>query len=303
MTSALPNGQQRVTGETSRQLPQMQRLLNGQTNGNLTHSAQGIPHAPMQPQMPMQMQQRMPPNMIPDGPTIQAASRVQAEQTAFIQQQRAQRHPQVNGQASSPNMQNHSLLSQNNPAGLASFQGRSSPLINGVPPANGSSTSPRMAQPQALSSGVTPAVNQISSQFKQRHPQASPEQITRMTTDQLYKVTSEARQSAMQAAAGNVNANAVASNNNLNLQPPAAIHQQAAMMANGASPMLNPQQYAQVMRMQQATQQRGSGGSNGQAVNGSRSATPLVQKTGSGQGGPRPSQSPSSRQVGLAGGQ
>lgn len=69
--------------------------------------------------------------------------------------------------------------------------------------------------------------------------------------------------------------------------------------------MLNPQQYANVMRMQQASQQRG--GSAGAQVNGSRSATPLLQRSGSasaqGGGGRGPSQSPRAGGVGVAGGQ
>lgn len=235
---------------------------------------------------------------------IQQVNRVQAEQ-AYIQQQLQQRRPQSNGSASSPHMQNPNLLSPNNPALLASMQGRSSPSINGVPPPVGSSSSPRMTQPQALSSGMTPAVNQISSQFKARHPQASPEQITRMTTDQLYKMSNEARQqAAMQAAAGNSNSIAVANNANLGLQVPNTMQQQqqAAIMANGGGAMFNvgnSQQYAQLMRQQQQSQQRG-GSAGGQGMNGSRSSTPM---NGNPQGGARPSQSPSARPVGLAGGQ
>ena len=107
---------------------------------------------------------------------------------------------------------------------LASLHGRSSPSINGVPPPSGSSSSPRMTQPQALSSGMTPAVNQLSSQFKARHPQASPEQITRMTTDQLYKMSNDARQQAMQAAAGTSNVAAASANANMGLQVPIEIN-------------------------------------------------------------------------------
>ena len=301
--------------DASRAIPPMQRMVNGQTNGILPTSSHSVPHAPMQPnaQVQMQMQQRMAPGMAPDPRILQEASQVRAQQQAFQQQARQQGHAQPNGHAGSPNMQNPGLHSQSNAAILASVQGRSSPSINGGPPPTGSSTSPRMTQPQALSSGMTPAVNHISSQVKARHPQASPEQITRMTTDQLYKM-SEARHNAMQAAAGNANLNAVASNSNIGLQAPSPM-QQAAMMANGASSIMNPAHYAQIMRSQQASQQRGvnvgtgqglngnniNGNSmNGAGRNGSRSVTPLIQRTASAQGGPRPSQSPSARPVGLA---
>ena len=311
MTAVNTNGQTRGgPGDPSRGVPQMQRIGNGQTNGILPTNSHSMPHAPMHSnaQVQMQMQQRMAPGIAPDPRVLQEVSQVQAQQRAYQQQVRQQSHTQTNGHAVSPNMQNPSLPPQSGVNLLASNQGRSSPSINGVPPVTGSSTSPRMNQPQALSSGMTPAVNHISSQVKARHPQASPEQITRMTTDQLYKM-SEARHHAMQAAAGNANLNAVASNSNVGLQAQSPM-QHATMMANGGSPILNQAHYAQIMRTQQASQQRvanvGNGqnsngnGMNGTGRNGSRSVTPLIQRTSSAQGGPRPSQSPSTRPVGLA---
>lgn len=305
MAAANSHGQMRGSGgDPSRPVPQIPRLMNGQANGALPTNPHGVPHAPMQPNMQVQMQQRVPP-MAPDR-MIHEASRLR-EQQAYVRQQQQQQHAQSNGVSGSPPLQHPNMLPQNNSAMLTSLQGRSSPSINGAPPPLGSSSSPRMTQPQALSSGMTPAVNQISSQFKARHPQASPEQITRMTTDQLYKMSNEARQQAMQAAAGNSNAAAVAANANMGLQVANSMQQQATMMANGnGGPMFNignPQQYAQLLRQQQQSQQRGAGAGGQGMTNGSRSATPLVQRTGSAQGGPRPSQSPSSRPVGLAGGQ
>ena len=304
MAAANPHGQIRGGGsDSSRPVPQIPRL-NGQTNGVLPMNSHSVPHAPMQPNMQVQMQQRAPP-MAPDR-MIHEASRLR-EQQAYVRQQQQQQHAQSNGLSGSPPLQHPNMLSQNNSAMLASLQGRSSPSVNGAPPPLGSSSSPRMTQPQALSSGMTPAVNQISSQVKARHPQASPEQITRMTNDQLYKMSNEARQQAMQAAAGNSNAAAVVANANIGLQVPSSMQQQAAMMANGGGgPMFNignSQQYAQLMRQQQQSQQRGAGAGAQSMNNASRSATPMVQRTGSAQGVPRPSQSPSSRQVGLAGGQ
>lgn len=305
IAAANSHGQVRGSGgDSSRPVPQIPRIVNGQTNGVLPTSSHSVPHAPMQPNMQVQMQQRVPP-MAPDR-MIHEASRLR-EQQAYVRQQQQQQHAQSNVLAASPPLQHPNMLSQNNSAMLASLQGRSSPSINGAPPPLGSSSSPRVTQPQALSSGMTPAVNQISSQFKARHPQASPEQITRMTTDQLYKMSNEARQHAMQAAAGNSNAAAVVANANMGLQVPSSMQQQAAMMANGGGgPMFNignSQQYSQLMRQQQQSQQRGA---NGLGMNGgSRSATPntMVQRTGSAQGVSRPSQSPGARQVGLAGGQ
>jgi hypothetical protein len=279
---------------------QAPRGINGQSHGILPTNSHGVPHAPMQPnlQVQMQMQQRLPPSMVSDPRMAHEVARVQAEQV-YRQQQR-QHQAQANGQAGSPPMQNPNLLSQSNPNMLASLQGRSSPSINGVVPMNASSTSPGMAQPQALSSGMTPAVNQIQAQYKARHPQASPDQIGRMTTETLMKMSNEVRQHAMQAAAGTANANAIANNSALVQQNPSPM-QQAAMMTNGNNSVqgMSNTQYAQYMRSQQASQQRGA--SAGGGPNGSRSVTPLT--SGSAQSGPRPSQSPSARQVGLAGGQ
>ena len=296
------HGQLRGGGGVDPARPVQLQRPNGQSNGVLPTTSHGVPHAPMQPnlQVQMQMQQRLPPSMASDTRMVQEVARVQAEQH-YHQQLRQQRHAQSNGQAGSPQMHNPNLLPQNNPAMLASLQGRSSPSINGVSNPTVSSTSPRMTQPQTLSSGMTPAVNQIHAQFKARHPQASQDQINRMTTDTLYKMSNEARQYAIQAAAGNTNANAVANNSGIGLQA-LSPRQQAAMMASGNLAMSTAQQYAQLMRTQQASQQQ-RGGVAGASQNGSRSVTPLVQRTGSAQGGPRPSQSPSARQVGLAGGQ
>lgn len=297
MTSNVPQIRGGGPTDPARSGPQMQRLMNSQTNGVTSTNGTGVPHAPMQPQMQLPVGQRAPPQVGPDLRIIQEAHRVH-EQQAYLQQQRQQhqqqRHPHANGQISSPNMQNLTPLSQTNPNILASMQGRSSPSINGIQPINASTTSPRMNQSQALSGGMTPAVTQISNQVKLRNPQASPEQVTRMATEQLYRMS---QQAAMAAAAGTANSAAVASNGLQN-----ANHmQQQGMIANGGSPMLNPNQYSQFMRQQQASQQRS--GSTGGGVGGSKSGTPLVQRPGSAQGSGRPSQSPRAGQVGVAGGQ
>ncbi|KAK4697969.1 chromatin modification-related protein VID21, partial [Lecanoromycetidae sp. Uapishka_2] len=310
MAAAVPHTQIRgAGGDLPRPGSQMPRIPNGQTNGMLPTNGHGVPHAPMQPnlqvqiQLQQQMQQRIPPNMASDSNRIvQEAARLHAEQQAI----RQQRQPLLNGQAGSPPVPNPSLLSQHSPAVLASLQGRSSPSINGIPHTSGSSTSPR-AQAQSLSNGITPAINQISSQMRARNPQASEEQISRMTTEHLSRISNEygrhqasssdlARQTAMQSAAGTANANAVARNSNMGLQAPSPMQHSPMVPVTSNSSTLSSQQYAQFMRSQQASQQRRGSAGGGQGINGSRSGTPA-------QGGPRPSQSPSARQVGLAGGQ
>ena len=294
--------------DSARAGPQIQRLMNGQiANGVVPNNGQSVPHAPMQSQMPMPIGQRVPPQMASDMRLIQEAQRVQAEQQAYLQQRQQQRHPQQTGQGGSPNMQHLNPLPQNNAAMLASMQGRSSPSINGVQPPSGVSTSPRNnhSQPQSLSSGMTPAVNQIQNQVKIRHPGASPGEISRLTTEQLFRMSQQQsiQQTAMAAAVGNSGGNM----GSLQAPSPMMQQQQQAIVSNGNAGMFNQQQYAQYMRTQQA-QQRSASVSNGSAamMNGSRSATPLVQRTGSAQGGGPargPSQSPRPAPVGIAGGQ
>ena len=274
-------------GDPNRSGSQAQRLMNGQANGLLANSPQGAPHAPMQPQMQVQMGQRVPPQIGTENIRIyQEATRVQAEQQAQLQRQRQQQHPQFNGHISPPNTQNLNNLSQANANMLASLDGRSSPATNGAQQVPGSSSPPRSGQAQALSSGVTPAVNQISTQIKLRNPQASAEQVQRATTEQLYRMS----QAAMHAATGNSNTGAMNGLSGL------------AGMPNGGPAILNHQQYAHMMREQQRSQQRGNNTGAGN-VNGSRSATPLNQRPGSAQSGRGPSQSPRAGQVGIAGGQ
>ena len=287
-------------------VPQMHRPMNGQANGALPTNTQGVPHAPMQPHMQMQMGQRLPPQMGQN--VLYAATQVQAEQQAQLQRQRQLQHSQMTGQAGSSNMQNLNPLAQNNPNMLGSMDGRSSPAMNGAQQPPGNSASPNMTQPQTLSSGLTPAVNQIQNQIKLRNPQASPEQIRSATTEQLYRMSQQhAAHQAMQMATGNANTGAVATNGNLPGMGTPSPMQQQAMMVNAGSPMLNPQQYAQLMMEQQkkqSSQRSGSVGSSAQAMNGgSRGATPLNQRSGSALGGRGLSQSPRQGQAGVAGGQ
>ena len=319
--NALQNGQiQSSQVNSSRPVPPMPRLVNGSQppNGALPTNIQGTPHAPMQGPLPMQ--QRLPPQMGSDNLRVyHEVNRVQAEQQRFLLQQRQQQHPQSNGQpgnSASPNMGHLNLMSQNNSAILASLQARSgSPSVGGAPAPTGSSSSPQMTnptQPQRLSSGVVPAVNQIQMSLKNRNPQASPEQISKMTTETLdhYRVnhpTVSAAAAAMHAAAG-ANMTALSGNLNMNLLSPPVQQQQqqqqSLLNSVGSSPMLNPQQhYAHLMRTQQQVQQSRSNSSINGARTASRSATPQTHRSGSAQGGAPLTQSPRPSQAQIAGGQ
>ncbi|KAL8700775.1 MAG: hypothetical protein Q9224_000809 [Gallowayella concinna] len=290
------------------------RPSNGvQSNGAFPMNQQGIPHAPMQPAN-MPGPARLPPPMGSDSMRIyQEANRVQAEQQRFLQQQRQQQHPQINGPIS-PNANNANLIPSNGSSAQTTFPGRSaSPSMNGAPPAIGSSSSPRMtnpSQPQALSSGSVPTINQVISQIRARNPNATQEQISQLATNQLKQITSHSHaHAAMQAAAGaggsisaNVMNGATMNSNGIgNLAAPS--QQQPATAIMNGNPLVSTQQYAHMIRNQQQHQQNRSSGTpfSGQRPS-SRSATPQIHRTPSTQGG-HPSPSPVPSQAQLVGGQ
>lgn len=320
--SPLPNCQTHSNPPNQvRSIPPMSGAVNGsQSNGAHTPSLQGVPHAPMQGQLPP-MHRRAPPQMASDSMRIyQEASRVQ-EQQRYLHQ-RHQQHPQPNGQpgnSASPNMGHPNLIPPNNPAIPTSMQGRSgSPSMNGVSAPAGSLSSPQMtnhSQPQRLSSGVVPTINHIQNSLKNRNPQASPEMIDRMTTETLdhhYRVTqsSVTAAAAMQAAAG-PNLSTLQNNMNINLLSPPLQQQQQQQQSsilNGLSntSVLSREHYAQLLRSQQSQQIRATTMNGVRA--GSRSATPQTHpqshhRSGSNQGGPPPSRSPRPTQAQMAGGQ
>ncbi len=314
MTLSIPNGHPPPSQVNQpRPIPPPSRPVNGsQPNG--LHAASGnphtIPHAPMQTHP---MQQRMQPQLTSENMRIyHEATRVQAEQQRFLMHQRQQQLPHTNGQtnsSASSNMGSLKPMAQTNPAMLASLHGRSSSPSGtaGGPPPTMSSSSPRMttaSQAQSLSSGLVPAVNEISNQIKNLHPNASPEQLKKMTTDALMKFrNNHAAQAAMHAAAG-TNA-AVNSNINLANLPTPPLPTQPVMM-NGVSrspPLYNPQQqYSQILRNQQSTQQsRNTASGMGAPRPGSRCGTPQMHRSGSMQAGTAPAQSPRPGPAQIAG--
>ncbi|KAI9821612.1 MAG: chromatin modification- protein VID21 [Thelocarpon impressellum] len=287
----------------------------GMNGGNVPAAAKGMPQAQMQgnmqghhrPQQPMQQDVRL---------LMMESNRIQQEQRRFLQQQQQQQghhqypNQQAHGQAgpsSSPNMGSVNIngfggqgAMQTNPAMLAAIQAASGTGAISSPPNHSlgipgrNSSSPRMGQgnisqggvPQPLSSGMVPAINTISHQIKARNPGASPEQIQRMTNEQLAaQYQHRMSQSAMNAAAGGGN----------NTSP------QMGMMTAAGVP--NQQLYAHMIRQQQANQSRaGSAGPNG-ARPPSRSATPQNQRGGNVQVNQGQNQSPRPPQAQMAGGQ
>lgn len=289
VANALPNGQMitSVPGQ-SRSLPLPTRPQNGQVNGipaaNVPVGMNGIPQAPMHNSM------QGPTRMISEagGDSIrmsQETSRAQQDQQRFLQLQlqRSQNHGHGHS-ISSPN-----TASQNNigiPANPQALNNNGSPPTNGsgISGPSGPINSPNMAtNPPPL----VPLVTQIASQVKAGHPQASPEQLSKMTNDALAHYRNHTR-AAMQAASGS-NAALFANNSNINMHHSPS-HQGLANGSNGGQMNM----YATLMRNQQQSQQnRITNGNLSGALPTSRSATPSVPPLGGGgqvgpvQGSPR----------------
>lgn len=297
----------------------MPRPSNGAPSNSAFHNQPGIAQAPMQPTA-LPGSARLPPQMGSENIRIfQEANRVQAEQQRFLQLQRQQQqHSHMNGQTS-PNVSNANFLPSGGQSGHAAFQGRSaSPTVNGQATANGASSSPRLtnpSQPQALSSGMMPTINQIMSHLQARNPNATQEQIGQMATDRLKQYTSHSHaHAAMQAAAGTgasssttgMNSGGMSNtsvNSSLMGNLAAMSHQQPATAIMNGSPALSTQQYAHMIRNQQQHQRNRASGTpfSGQRPS-SRSGTPQMHRTPSAQGG-RPSPSPVPSQAQVVGGQ
>ncbi|KAL1858482.1 RNA polymerase II transcription elongation factor SpEAF [Paecilomyces lecythidis] len=291
------------------------------------HPIQGIPNgAPINGPMPPNamtmkmmpqggMQQQMaarpgiPMQASPDNArVIREANRLQEQQRILQsrQQQQQLHNQQQYGQQGShaPNVNMTNLNgSPNNPAMLAALQAtggmQSPPFHNGT--GQGVSTvSPRMGQPNPLSSGVVPTISSIQSQIQRSNPNMPADQVNKLATDRLHQYQQQRMsQVAMNAAAGNMGA--VQSN----FQVPHDGNFQGTSqpgIPNGTPGMQNAQTqgYSPMMRVPQNAQQNRVGVGSSPALNGaapqqSRSATPQTQRSGSVQAGPVPGSSKSPR--------
>ena len=299
--AALPNGQSSAAMAHLRGagIPTSSRLANGVSLNASTSGPQNVPHAPMQPLM--QMSQRVPSNMSNDMNRYHEAARQQADQQKYLIQQRLQQ-PQGNqqpGKSASPNMANMSSA-PHNPSMYAPMQnGRAaSPAVNGNYPSNAASASPRIgsSQPQPLSSGMVPIVNQMQNHVRNSNPGASPEQIKALTTEAMnsqYRL-SQAQQAALQAVPAN-NIASMVGGSGINGIASSLPTQQAMMNGTAAGQLTSSQQYAALIRQQQQQQQqqqnqhnRTSGAGMGNMRPGSRGGTPQMHPGGTSQS-PRPS--------------
>jgi chromatin modification-related protein VID21 len=203
------------------------------------------------------------------------ANRLQQQQQLMLaarqqHQQQQQGSNGSSGQHSSPNMPNAGMAGANgNPnspalmAALAASNGVPSPSmhglhVNGV----GNAGSPRHQSNHSLSSGMMPAISQLSAQLQRQHPELSPEDVQRQATIQLnsyrqqaaHNVTQKSmNQAALNAAAGAANAGAHAAN-------ASSYGRQQGMMTNEQVQAYNAQ-----LRQQQAAQ-RANGGYGGASL-------------------------------------
>ncbi|KAL4763322.1 MYB and HSA domain protein [Aspergillus foveolatus] len=255
----------RVIREANR-LQEQQRIL---------QSRQQPSQHPLQQQQPPQAQNQQ--QQLPQQP--------QQPQQQFHAQ------PQFVPQGSnSPNLNMPTVNgTPNNPAMIAALQaggGMQSPPFHNSAPQGVSTPSPRMGQPNTLSSGAVPTtISTIQSQIQRSNPNMPLEQVKQLTTERLHQYQQQQQQRmsqvAMNAAAGNlgVQPNYQVSHDG-NFQPQSGMNGGPNMQvhqAQGFSPMMRVPQPSQQTRV-------GAGGSPAMGVAApqqSRSATPQTQRSGS----------------------
>jgi len=197
----------------------------------------GVPQAPMQGQMPL-------PNPALDVGLVSRAHQISQHQQAILRQQQGQMQgqspqmhnspPRMNGMPAPGFPMPNGMMPPFNPNG----NGGSSSSPGGHVPSPGQAGSPRMGQ-NPLQQNHVPHVQFLEQQIKSKFPQATPEQIMRMISDQLAKSVHQVQQrqgiaqSAMNAAAGGVSMNGM-----------------------GQAAQATPQLYAQMLRQQQENQQK-----------------------------------------------
>ncbi|KAJ5907422.1 hypothetical protein N7495_000104 [Penicillium taxi] len=282
-------------------------------NGQLAPAAMAMKIMPQsQIQQPVSARPGMPMQTSPDGTrVVREATRVQQEQQRLLQSRQQQGVPQqgqsqqvqqqfqnqqFNQQGShSPNLNMANVNgTPNNPAIMAAIQaqgGIQSPSFHGNTPQGVSTPSPRMAQPNPLSSGVVPTISTFQNQIQRANPSLPADQVNKLATKQLnqYQQQRMSQQAAMNAAAGgmsNVQANYQVPHDG-NFQTP-----QQAGMVNGSQAMQVPQNqgFSPMMRVPQTNQQNRVVPNSSPAMNGAvpqpnRSGTPQTQRSGSAQAG------------------
>ena len=250
---------------------------NGGFGSNGIIGPKGLPHAQMQAGVgtsrnmggsPERMRVLYEANRLQQQQQMMLAARQQQQQQQQ-QQQHQQQPPPLSlqgssGQHSSTNLSGAGVVGggNSNPsspaflAALAASNGISSPSmqgahLNGI----GGTGSPRLPNSHTNPTGVVPGVSQLSANLQRQNPEASPEEIQRLTHAQLSMYRQQAphgvtqksmNQAALNAAAGAANAGAHAANASSYSRPPGVMsseqiqaynlqlrQQQAAQRANG----------------------------------------------------------------------
>lgn len=250
----------------------------------------------------------MPAQTSPDNArVIREANRLQ-EQQRLLQSRQQQPVPQPQGQpqqfhnqqfppqgSHSPNLNIANVNgAPNNPAMVAAMQGQGgmqSPSFHGNTSQGVSTPSPRMGQPNPLSSGVVPTISNLQSQIQRANPSWPAEQVNKVATDRLtqYQQQRMSQQAAINAAAGGM------SNVQSNYQVPHDGNFQTPPqpgMATGGPAMQVPQNqgFSPMMRVPQTSQPNRVAPTSSPAMNGtvpqaSRGGTPQTQRSGSAQAG------------------
>jgi chromatin modification-related protein VID21 len=303
------NGMQAGVGVNQNRAQPIQGLPAGATpvNGPMQNNAMAMkimPHGQMQqgigarPAVPMQTSPE-------NDRIVREATRLQEQQRALQTRQQTQ-VPQQPGQPQQAQQFHNQQFTQgspnlnlqngpNNPAMIAAMQaqgGMQSPSFHGGTPQGVSTPSPRVAQPNPLSSGVVPTISTYQNQIQQANPSLPLEQVNKMATDRLNAYRQQrsiSQQAAMNAAAGgmnNVQANYQVPHDGSFQTPP----QPGVPNGNPAMQVPQNQGFSPMMRVPQANQQTRVNVTSSPAMNGavpqtSRSATPQTQRSGSAQAG------------------
>ncbi|KAJ5149851.1 hypothetical protein N7448_001429 [Penicillium atrosanguineum] len=306
--NGVANGLQTGVGVNQNRTQPMQGLPAGATpvNGQMQNNALAMkimPQGQMQPGLGARP--AVPVQTSPENDRIvREATRLQEQQRALQSRQQTQ-VPQQAGQPQQAQQQFHNQQfaqgspnlnmpnGTNNPAMIAAMQaqgGMQSSSFHGGTPQGVSTPSPRMAQPNPLSSGVVPTISTYQSQIQQANPNLPLEQVNKMATDRLNAYRQQrsiSQQAAMNAAAGGMNS--VQANYQVphdgNFQTPP---QPGVPNGNPAMQVPQNQGFSPMMRVPQANQQSRVSVTSSPAMNGavpqaSRSATPQTQRSGSAQ--------------------
>ncbi|KAI9893568.1 MAG: chromatin modification- protein VID21 [Vezdaea aestivalis] len=262
-----------------------QALPNGLAvpNGNLPSAPypvqyNGVPQAPMQNGMVHPQLQRFQPSS-PDGRLSTDAQRMQATERHRAAQRMAMQQLNASmrsGSASSPSLPTSSMAVQQNLAALQQTfpNPQSSPNNPYAPlPVNLNRANPNNGNgPLPLSSGHIPTIQTIQHILKARNPDLSPEQLHRLSNEQLSRAV---QQQAMTSAAG------VRTSSSSPPVPGLMGHHPSQQALNGAaqSRPRDVNEYTRQMRAQQANQSGGGSSagrpdSRGAASNGSTAGTP-----------------------------